>query len=145
MALTWEHACLSKGRVSFINQTKLAKIFSSNYHQYLVLLHSDSNNSPLLPPFADMLHTYRIHNEKYQKQRKKSIDLVLILVCIILFHSVTTPYNRIELSTRIRHTRDGQREGLLRILFVIYIQTKVKQHHKYSETLFWKLQNGICR
>ena len=25
----------------------------------------------------------------------------------------------------------------------IYIQTKVKQHHNFSETLFWKLQNGI--
>ena len=26
----------------------------------------------------------------------------------------------------------------------IYTQTKVKQHHIFSETLFWKLQNGIC-
>ena len=25
----------------------------------------------------------------------------------------------------------------------IYTQTKVKQHHIFSETLFWKLQNGI--
>ena len=28
--------------------------------------------------------------------------------------------------------------------FDIYTQTKVKQHHIFSETLFWKLQNGIC-
>ena len=26
----------------------------------------------------------------------------------------------------------------------LYTQTKVKQHHIFSETLFWKLQNGIC-
>ena len=26
----------------------------------------------------------------------------------------------------------------------IYTQTKVKQHHIFSETRFWKLQNGIC-
>ena len=26
----------------------------------------------------------------------------------------------------------------------IYTQTKVKQHQIFSETLFWKLQNGIC-
>ena len=26
----------------------------------------------------------------------------------------------------------------------IYTQTKVKQHHIFSETLFLKLQNGIC-
>ena len=26
----------------------------------------------------------------------------------------------------------------------IYTQTKVKQHHIFSETMFWKLQNGIC-
>ena len=25
----------------------------------------------------------------------------------------------------------------------LYTQTKVKQHHIFSETLFWKLQNGI--
>ena len=25
----------------------------------------------------------------------------------------------------------------------IYTQTKVKQHHIFSETLFWKLQKGI--
>ena len=31
-----------------------------------------------------------------------------------------TPYNRIEHSARIRHIRDGQREGLLRIKIVIY-------------------------
>ena len=29
-------------------------------------------------------------------------------------------------------------------LNVIYTQTKVEQHHIFSETLFWKLQNGIC-
>ena len=27
---------------------------------------------------------------------------------------------------------------------VIYTQTKVKQHHNFSETLFGKLQNRIC-
>ena len=31
-----------------------------------------------------------------------------------------TPYNRIEHSTRIRQTRDAQREGPLRIKIVIY-------------------------
>ena len=35
-------------------------------------------------------------------------------------HLIYTPYNRIEHSTRIRLIRDGQREGLLRIKFVIY-------------------------
>ena len=33
----------------------------------------------------------------------------------------------------------------LNISFVqLYTQTKVKQHLILSETLFWKLQNGIC-
>ena len=36
---------------------------------------------------------------------------------LYLIRNVSTPYNRIENSTRIRQTRDGQREGLLRIKF----------------------------
>ena len=31
----------------------------------------------------------------------------------------------------------------LAYVYNIYTQTKVKQHHIFSETLFWKLQNGI--
>ena len=40
--------------------------------------------------------------------------------CPNLNHFFIAPYNRIEHSTRIRHIRDGQREGLLRIRCVIY-------------------------
>ena len=36
------------------------------------------------------------------------------------------------------------KERHLRVVVNLYTQTKVKQHHIFSGTLFWKLQNGIC-
>ena len=34
--------------------------------------------------------------------------------------AISTPFNRIKYSTKIRQTRDGQRDGLLRNGFIIW-------------------------
>ena len=41
-------------------------------------------------------------------------------------YGLTTQYNQIEHSTRIRHIRDGQREGLLRMKCVIF-ESKIEK------------------
>ena len=50
----------------------------------------------------------------------KSLCKNLLYMYFHLLIIMITPYNRIEHSTRIHHISDRQREGLLRIKFVIY-------------------------
>ena len=56
-------------------------------------------------------------------KNNQSLSLSLSLLSdktLRFFVFIFTPYNRIEHSARIRHTRDGQREGLLRIKCYIW-------------------------
>ena len=54
---------------------------------------------------------------------QSQISFALWICCVVLV--ICAQYNRVP----------GR--------IYIYTQTKVKQHHIFSETLFWKLQNGI--
>ena len=53
-----------------------------------------------------------------------------------VLYCIFTSYNRIEHSTRIRHTRDGQREGFLIILLVCYIWNAVLTYIQMFEDIF---------
>ena len=46
---------------------------------------------------------------------------------------------------KLAETKEDGEKKQQKCNFNLYTQTKVKQHHIFSETLFWKLQNGICR